>query len=172
MNRALLALSTLLATLAHAQPVFTWTEPDGTEVYTDDPTHAPSAKRTTSGDDLSVIPSWKPFPLPDIDGARWTTEKPECKAALDRVNAHRARLTAEEKALNDLVRAFAPCRRYLDVCYSRRLTRAQWETECQRRPAACDVPVDAQQWKVDGLRAEHEDLLTWLRKMGGWGCLK
>jgi hypothetical protein len=172
MARTFLTLSLLTAGAAAAQSVFTWTEADGTVVYTDDPTHAPSSSRTTTGGELNVVPSRKPFPLPEIDGARWASDRPECSAALERVTRQQARITVEEQALNDLMRAFAPCQRFLDVCYDRRLTLGQWKAECQLRPTACDVPIDAQRWKVTELRAQQDELLTWLRKMGDWGCAR
>jgi hypothetical protein len=169
--RALL-FAAVLAGPALAQSVYTWRDSDGTVVYSDEPPAAPAGTRarTTTGAPLSVISKPKPFPLPGIDGARWRADVPQCKAALEKVDAQAAVLMEAERRLNAAVHAFAPCQRFNDVCSSKALTQKTWETECQRRPAACAAPApDGQQ--VEALREEAEALVAWLGKMGAWGCL-
>lgn len=169
--RALL-FAAALSCPALAQSVYSWREPDGTVVYSDQPPSDPAATgaRSTTGTPLSVIPSPKPFPIPGIDGARWRAEVPECQAALAKVEAQARALTAAERQFNASVRAFAPCQRFNDVCYRADLTRRTWEAECQRRPAACASP-SPQAEPVEALREEADALIEWLRKLGAWGCL-
>ncbi|MEW5743036.1 MAG: hypothetical protein AB1938_29240 [Myxococcota bacterium] len=169
----------LAAVLLSAEPpksIYTYTDADGTVCFTDDlstvPKHLRSPPKETTGGALSVLSPQRPFPLPEVLEADWRDDVPECRTALATVRAAQGDLEKGEAELNRRVTAFAPCQRFLDVCYHPRLTRETWETSCRAVPPACDVNVKEMNEYVLTLRERVDALVAWLRKMAEWRCVR
>lgn len=165
-----------VALLAADPAVYTYTDADGTVCYTDDLSTVPKQLRAppkaTKGGDLSVVAPQRPFPLPSLSEDRWQHDVPECVDALAKVRAAQADVAKGEAELNRRVTAFAPCQRFLDVCYAPHLTRATWEAECRTTPAACEVNVSGMRDYLETLRERADALVAWLQQMADWRCAR
>lgn len=174
-KRALLAV-VLISLSAAAQTIYTWTDDDGVVHYTDDASLLPEKKVARAKPEaaaLSVVPKQAEPLVPYLNLERWRDDVPACKDALAHFRARRAALEAAEAKLNELKRQFAPCQRFADVCYAKGLTLETWKRECRERPKACDVDPELrqQEYAVEVLRDEVDQLPAWLRKVAG-ACTK
>lgn len=164
-----------VSSVAVAQTVYSWTDDDGVVHFTDSLTQVPRTATPSATllprKDKAAKEAEEP-PLRAFDKPFWRKDLPACRKALERAVERKAALREAEAKLNGLKRDFEPCRRYLDICWSRNLSRPTWERECRVRPPACDVPVPAQEQLVAQLRDEVDALPEWLERMGQWGCVK
>ncbi|MCU0700091.1 MAG: DUF4124 domain-containing protein [Myxococcaceae bacterium] len=164
-----------LASAALAQTVYSWTDDEGVVHFTDSLAQVPRSaapSATLLPKDAKKASEADEPPLRAFDKPFWRRDVPACKKALEHAVQRRVALKEAEAKLNALKREFEPCQRYLDICWSRNLSRPTWERECRARPAACDLPVPAQEQLVQELRDEVDGLPEWLERMGQWGCVK
>ncbi|MDP3233043.1 MAG: DUF4124 domain-containing protein [Myxococcales bacterium] len=164
----------LIASTAIAQTVYSWTDDEGVVHYTDTISSVPKTAKPSAIMDspLQTVKSTESSLLRSFDRAHWRTDVPACAKALKHADERRQALRAAEVRLIELTRAWEPCQRYLDICWSRNLSRPTWERECRQRPSSCDVPLAPQKALVDQLREEVQGLPEWLERLGVWGCVK
>lgn len=163
----------ILAAALLAQTIYSWTDADGVVHYTDQLASVPRAAKTTAN--LSSTPS-RQTPestvlLRSFDRTHWRNRVPACAKALHYADERRLALKLAEEQLIELTRLYEPCQRYLDICWSRNLSRSTWQRECRERPKACDVPITEHRAAVVDLREEVDALPEWLERMGVWGCV-
>lgn len=159
---------TLISCAASAQTIYSWTDEEGVVHFTDDVSTVPKTAAAPAKLDkgaLSVVSRQREPEVPYVNLEKWRDDLPACKDALTHFRARRAALATEEAKLNELKRQFAPCQRFVDVCYAKGLTLDTWKTECRERPKACDVDPRPQEFAVEQLRDEVDKLPAWMRKV-------
>jgi len=163
-----------IASVAMGQTIYSWTDADGVVHYTDTLSSVPKAAKPSAIIDapLTSVKSTESSLVRSFDRAHWRMDVESCTKALKHADERRQALRAAESKLIELTRAFDPCQRYLDICWSRNLARPTWERECRQRPPSCELPLTQQKAVVEQLREEIEGLPEWLEKLGVWGCVK
>ena len=163
----------ILASALLAQTIYSWTDADGVVHYTDQLASVPRAAKATAnlGSTTPTLKLSESSLLRSFDRAHWKTSVPACAKALHYADERRAALKTAEQQLIELTCLYEPCQRYLDICWSRNLSRSTWQRECRERPKRCDVPVAEQRAAVVDLREEVDALPEWLERMGVWGCV-
>ena len=170
-NARPLMVVTLISWVAAAQTVYTWTDEDGLVHYTDDAAAVPKpalpSQRPVKGAVVAIAKQQPEAPIPYVTPDHWHDEVPACRDALTHFRARRAALEAAEAKLNELRRQFAPCQHFADVCYASKLTLETWRKECRERQKSCDLvsAVRAQEYAVEVLRDEFDQLPEWLEKV-------
>lgn len=167
-------LTGLLATSALAQTVYSWTDADGVVNYTDTLSNVPKSAVKLSASVAASAPEKAPDTslLRSFERPHWRHDVETCAKALRHAQERQEALRVAEATLNEMKRAFAPCTRYQEICWSKNLSRPTWERECRQRPPGCAIQVGPQETLVEGLRDEVAALPEWLQKLGVWGCVK
>jgi hypothetical protein len=163
----------ILASALLAQTIYSWTDASGVVHYTDQLASVPRAAKATAslGPTTPTLKLSESSLLRSFDRAHWRTSVPACAKALHHADERRLALKTAEEQLIELTRLYEPCQRYLDICWSRNLSRSTWQRECRERPKRCDLPVAEQRAAVVDLREEVDALPEWLERMGVWGCV-